>query len=116
MAVLSNSCMMGHAGVLATELAISETSRSTHRNFMISPAEFVDQNFNLNNPFHRAVKKFGYVAYVQVIFITTTDHQRSIAACEPITDIFLNIRNRALELFDNANFMSGLKLQNELGL
>lgn len=83
---------------------------------MLNQAEFVENNFNPNNPFHRAVKQYGYSTYAQVILIATADHQNAIAKCEPISNIALRIRNRALELLDDETFMNGLRLENDLGL
>lgn len=83
---------------------------------MINQIEFIDRNFDPNNPFHCAVKQFGYSTYAQVILIATIDHQDAITKCKPITSITLSISKKALELFNNNDFMNGLRLQNELGL
>lgn len=73
-------------------------------------------DLNPNNEFHHVVSKTGYDLYLRVIEIATAEQADNIARCVPIAQIALNVKNRALELFANENFMIGLKLEDELGL
>jgi hypothetical protein len=72
--------------------------------------------FNPNNEFHHIVSETGYDLYLRVIEIATAEQADNIAKCVPIAQIALNVKNRALELFADKNFMNGLKLEDELGL
>lgn len=73
-------------------------------------------DFNSNNEFHHVVSEAGYDLYLRVIEIATAEQVDNIAKCVPIAQIALNVKNRALELFADKNFMNGLKLEDDLGL
>ena len=73
-------------------------------------------DFNPNNEFHHVVSEAGYDLYLRVIEIATAEQVDNIAKCVPIAQIALNVKNRALELFADKNFMNGLKLEDDLGL
>jgi hypothetical protein len=78
--------------------------------------KLLDIDFNPHNAFHQIVKEIGYDRYVRIIEMATLEQAESIQKCLPIAQISRNVRNRALELFANKNLLSGMRLEDELGL
>lgn len=72
--------------------------------------------FNPSNEFHHIVSEAGYDLYLRVIEIATAEQADNISRCLPVAQVALSVKNRALELFSDKNFMNGLKLEDQLGL
>jgi hypothetical protein len=76
----------------------------------------LDINFNENNEFHKIVREIGYDRYLRVIEMATAEQADNISRCVPIAQIALSVKSRALEIFSDKSLMSGMRLEDELGL
>jgi uncharacterized protein YdbL (DUF1318 family) len=75
-----------------------------------------ESNFDSSNPFHQAIKTHGEHIYLQVIERATAYQQEAIANEAPINDIANAVKQKALEMFADENFMKGMRLEEDLGL
>lgn len=74
------------------------------------------ENFDPENPFHVALKKYGKYNYVRVIERANEHYRDSIEAGKPIVDIAEAVKQKALEFFADERLMRGMKLEEDLGL
>ncbi|MCS4061731.1 hypothetical protein [Pseudomonas putida] len=74
------------------------------------------ENFNPDNPFHIALKKYGEHSYNRVIEMATESQRFAIAEGHPIVEIAEAVRTKALEIFADERKMRGMRLEDELGL
>jgi len=74
------------------------------------------ENFNPDNVFHVALKKYGEHTYNRVIELATESQRFAIAEGHPIVEIAEAVRTRALEIFADERKMRGMRLEDELGL
>lgn len=74
------------------------------------------ENFNPDNQFHVALKKYGEHTYNRVIEMATESQRFAIAEGHPIVEIAEAVRTRALEIFADERKMRGMRLEDELGL
>lgn len=74
------------------------------------------ENFNPNNPFHVALKKYGEYNYNRVIERATEYQREAISNGQPIVDIAEAVKQKALEIFADERQMRGMKLEEDLGL
>ncbi|MBT0622512.1 hypothetical protein KIH32_01230 [Pseudomonas fluorescens] len=68
------------------------------------------------NPFHLAIEKHGEHIYLRVVERATTAQQEAIANGTPVVVIANKVKKIALEMFADANLMSGMRLEQDLGL
>lgn len=73
-------------------------------------------NFNPDNPFHVALKKYGEYNYNRVIERATEYQREAISNGQPIVDIAEAVKQKALEIFADERQMRGMKLEEDLGL
>lgn len=76
----------------------------------------VELNFDSNNPFHHAIKRYGESIYLQIIERATAQQQGEIASEVPITEIANAVKQKSLEMFADENLMNGILLEQDLGL
>lgn len=76
----------------------------------------VELNFDSNNPFHHAIKKYGESIYLQIIERATAQQQEDIASEIPITEMANAVKQKSLEMFADENLMNGIRLEQDLGL
>lgn len=74
------------------------------------------ENFNPDNPFHVALKKYGEYNYNRVIERATEYQREAISNGQPIVDIAEAVKQKALEIFADERQMRGMKLEEDLGL
>lgn len=74
------------------------------------------ENFNPDNQFHVALKKYGEHTYSRVIEMATESQRYAIAEGHPIVEIAEAVRSKALEIFSDERKMRGMRLEDELGL
>ena len=74
------------------------------------------ENFNPNNPFHVALKKYGKYTYDRVIEHATVFHLEAIAEARPVVFIAEEVKKKALEIFADERYMRGMQLEEDLGL
>lgn len=74
------------------------------------------ENFDPENPFHVALKKYGEYNYVRVIERANEYYRDSIEAGKPIIDIAEAVKQKALEFFADDRYMRGMQLEDDLGL
>lgn len=74
------------------------------------------ENFDPENPFHVALKKYGEYNYVRVIERASDYQRESIASGRPVVDIAEAVKQKALEFFADERYMRGMKLEEDLGL
>ena len=74
------------------------------------------ENFNPDNPFHVALKKYGEYNYNRVIERATEYQREAISNGQPIVDIAEAVKQKALEILADERQMRGMKLEEDLGL
>ena len=74
------------------------------------------ENFNPDNPFHVALKKYGEYNYNRVIERATESQREAISNGQPLVNIAGAVKQKALEIFANERQMRGMKLEEDLGL
>ena len=74
------------------------------------------ENFNPDNPFHVALKKYGEYNYNRVIERATEYQREAISNGQLIVDIAEAVKQKALEIFADERQMRGMKLEEDLGL
>lgn len=74
------------------------------------------ENFNPDNPFHVALKKYGEYNYNRVIERASEYQREAISNGQPIVDIAEAVKQKALEIFSDERQMRGMKLEEDLGL
>ena len=74
------------------------------------------ENFNPDNPFHVALKKYGEYNYNRVIEHATEYQREAISNGQLIVDIAEAVKQKAMEIFADERQMRGMKLEEDLGL
>ena len=82
----------------------------------LSLSRQVELNFDSNNPFHHAIKKYGESTYLQIIERATAQQQEDIASEMPIIEMANAVKQKSLEMFADENLMNGIRLEQDLGL